>query len=112
MRNMNHVKLHLLLILLQIATFTTLAQTAAAPSASRTLVRTGHLLDVKTGNEPTGQTIIITGDRITAIVPTASTPKQTGRHRDRPHPDTPSCPASSTSTPISPWPPTSIPSTS
>jgi imidazolonepropionase-like amidohydrolase len=78
MRNAHHVKLFLFLILLQIATFTALAQTAAAPPASRTLLRTGHLLDVKTGAEPTGQTIIVTGDRITAIAPTSSTPKQTG----------------------------------
>jgi len=78
MRNAHHVKLFLLLILLQIATLTALAQTAAAPAASRTLLRTGHLLDVKTGAEPAAQTIIITGDRITAIAPTSSTPKQTG----------------------------------
>jgi imidazolonepropionase-like amidohydrolase len=78
MRNGNHVKLYLFLILLQITTFTVLAQTAAAPPASRTLLRTGHLLDVKTGAEPTGQTIIVTGDRITAIAPTSSTPTQAG----------------------------------
>ena len=45
---------------------------------TRTLLRTGHILDVKTGAEPAAQTIIITGDRITAIAPTASTPKQSG----------------------------------
>ena len=73
MRNANHVKLFLLLILLQIAALRVSAQTS-----SRTLIRTGHLLDVKTGAEPTGQTIIVTGDRITAIAPTASTPKQSG----------------------------------
>jgi imidazolonepropionase-like amidohydrolase len=78
MRHAHHVKLFLLLILLQIVPFTVHAQTAAASPASRTLLRTGHLLDVKSGNEPTGQTIIITGDRITAIAPTASTPRQTG----------------------------------
>jgi imidazolonepropionase-like amidohydrolase len=78
MRNKHHVKLYLLLIVLQIAAFTVFAQTAPAPPPSRTLLRTAHLLDVKTGAEPTGQTIIITGDRITAIAPTASTPKQTG----------------------------------
>jgi imidazolonepropionase-like amidohydrolase len=78
MRNVHHVKLFLLLVLLQIGTFTTFAQTTVAPAASRTLLRTGHLLDVKTGAEPAAQTIIITGDRITAIAPTASTPKQTG----------------------------------
>ena len=73
MRNTNHLKLYLLLILLQIAAVSVTAQTA-----TRTLVRTGHLLDVKTGEEPAAQTIIVTGDRITAIAPTASTPKQSG----------------------------------
>jgi imidazolonepropionase-like amidohydrolase len=67
-------------MLLHIAAFTAFAQTPAAspavPTPSRTLVRTGHLLDVKTGAEPAAQTIIVTGDRITAIAPTASTPAQ------------------------------------
>ncbi|WP_433967297.1 amidohydrolase family protein [Tunturiibacter gelidiferens] len=73
MRKANHVKLYLFLFLLQIAVLGVHAQTTP-----RTLLRTGHLLDVKTGAEPAGQTIIITGDRITAIAPTASTPKQSG----------------------------------
>lgn len=72
MRHTNHMKLYLLLILLQIAIF------SSAQTATRTLVRTGHLLDVKTGAEPAAQTIIVTGNRITAIAPTASTPKQVG----------------------------------
>ncbi len=49
-----------------------------AQTATRTLVRTGHILDVKTGAEAAAQTIIVTGDHITAIAPTASTPKQAG----------------------------------
>jgi imidazolonepropionase-like amidohydrolase len=65
--------LYLLLILLQISAFAAIAQTT-----TRTLVRTGHILDVKTGTEPVAQTIIVTGDRITAIAPTASIPKQSG----------------------------------
>jgi imidazolonepropionase-like amidohydrolase len=73
MRNTHRTKLYLFLILLQIAAIAAVAQTP-----TRTLLRTGHLLDVKTGSEATGQTIIITGDRITAIAPTASTPKQPG----------------------------------
>src|SRR5277367_5563205 len=76
MRNMYHAKFNVILIVLQIAALTAIAQTA--PSTSRTLLRAGHLLDVKTGSEAAGQTIIITGDRITAIAPTASTPKQPG----------------------------------
>jgi imidazolonepropionase-like amidohydrolase len=65
--------LYLLLILLQISAFAAFAQIT-----TRTLVRTGHILDVKTGAEPAAQTIIVTGDRITAIAPTAATPKQPG----------------------------------
>src|SRR5437868_15361800 len=70
---MKQLKIYLCLILLQIA-----AVAASAQQATRTLIRTGHLLDVKTGAEPAAQTIIVTGDRITAIAPTASTPKQSG----------------------------------
>jgi imidazolonepropionase-like amidohydrolase len=73
MRNTNRTKFYLSLILLQIAILSASAQTA-----TRTLVRTGHLLDVKTGAEPAAQTIIVSGDRITTIAPTASTPKQAG----------------------------------
>jgi imidazolonepropionase-like amidohydrolase len=73
MRNTPRTKLYLFLIMLQIAVVSAVAQTP-----TRTLLRTGHLLDVKNGSEATGQTIIITGDRITAIAPTASTPKQPG----------------------------------
>ena len=68
------LKFYLLLILLQIS----VVVVVSAQTAARTLVRTGHLLDVKTGAEPAAQTIIVTGDRITAIAPTASTPKQAG----------------------------------
>jgi imidazolonepropionase-like amidohydrolase len=75
MRQASPARFYLLLIVLQIALFSVAAQTPPT-SSSRTLVRTGHLLDVKTGAEPTGQTIIVTGDRITAIAPTVSTPTQ------------------------------------
>src|SRR5438445_6088871 len=67
------VKIYLCLILLQIAVLA-----ASAQQSTRTLIRTGHLLDVKTGAEPAAQTIIVTGDRITAIAPTAPTPQQSG----------------------------------
>jgi imidazolonepropionase-like amidohydrolase len=73
MRRTKQVKFYLFLIVLQIAVLA-----APAQQSTRTLIRTGHLLDVKTGAEPAAQTIIVTGDRITAIAPTASTPKQSG----------------------------------
>ncbi len=44
----------------------------------RTLVRAGHLLDVKTGKIADNQTIVVEGDTIQAIAPTASVPQQTG----------------------------------
>src|SRR5712672_726059 len=73
MRSTKQGKFYLCLILLQIA-----ALAASAQQPTRTLIRTGRLLDVKTGAEPAAQTIIVTGDRITAIVATASTPNQSG----------------------------------
>lgn len=74
MHTTNYWKCYLSLILLQIA----FVVSASAQTAARTLIRTGHILDVKTGAEPAAQTIIVTGDRITAIAPTTSTPKQAG----------------------------------
>jgi imidazolonepropionase-like amidohydrolase len=73
MRNASLTKIYLFLIVLQIGILSASAQT---PAPTRTLVRAGHILDVKTGAEPAAQTIIVTGDRITAIAPTASTPAQ------------------------------------
>ncbi len=55
-----------------------LAVLNAQTSPGRILVRAGHLIDVRTGNEPADQTIVIEGDRIKAVTPTASTPAQPG----------------------------------
>src|ERR1700744_582014 len=55
-----------------------LAQQAYKPAAGRTLLRTGHVLDVHTGKEAAAQTIIVEGDHIVAIAPTASTPAKPG----------------------------------
>jgi len=49
----------------------------AAQTPSRTLVRAGKLLDVRTGAEASGKTIVVTGDKVTAIADTASTPAAT-----------------------------------
>ncbi len=53
---------------------------AAQPGAiaQRILIRAGHVVNVHTGVEPAGQTIIVTGDRITAVSATASTAGQPG----------------------------------
>jgi imidazolonepropionase-like amidohydrolase len=65
-----------------VCTTVTLSALAALPLAAQTpariLIRAGHIVDVHTGSEPADQTIVVTGDRITAIAPTASTPKQAG----------------------------------
>ena len=65
------------LSLLLIAVLPAAAQNAT-PSPARTLIRAGHIVDVHTGNETADQTIVVTGDRITSIAPTSSTPKQSG----------------------------------
>ena len=52
------------------------ALTAQQPQ--RTLLRAGHVIDVHTGKEAADKTIIVTGDKITAIAATASTPAQAG----------------------------------
>jgi imidazolonepropionase-like amidohydrolase len=49
-----------------------------AGQQQRILIRAGHLVNVRTGQEPADQTIVVTGDRIAAIAPTASTPVQPG----------------------------------
>jgi imidazolonepropionase-like amidohydrolase len=68
------------LMLLQCAAgaLTAHAQEPSAPA--RVLIRAGHVLDTHTGKETADQTIIVTGDTITAIAPTSSTPKQAGDH--------------------------------
>jgi len=52
------------------------SQAPVAPS--RTLVRAGHLLDVHSGKMLDAQTIVVTGETITSVGPTASTPAQAG----------------------------------
>ncbi|MGD0892540.1 MAG: amidohydrolase family protein [Terracidiphilus sp.] len=54
------------------------AQPAAKTDSTRTLVRAGHLLDVKTGKVLDGQTIVVVGDTIQSIAPSASVPAQVG----------------------------------
>ena len=51
---------------------------APAPATSRTLVRVGHLLDVKTGKLADAQTIVVVGAFIQSIAPTASVTAQPG----------------------------------
>jgi imidazolonepropionase-like amidohydrolase len=53
---------------------------AAGLAAQRTLIRAGHVVDVRTGQEPADQTLVVAGDRITAMAATAATPAQPGDH--------------------------------
>jgi imidazolonepropionase-like amidohydrolase len=48
------------------------SQQEQKPGAKRTLVRAGHVLDVKTGKLADAQTIVVVGDTIQSIAPTAS----------------------------------------
>ena len=60
------------------------AASAIAPAqqehsaGKRTLIRAGHILDVKTGKLSNAQTIIVAGDSIQSIAPTSSTSPQPG----------------------------------
>jgi len=65
-------RVHFLPVLL----FSALPLSAQQPQ--RILLRAGHVIDVHTGNEAADQTIIVTGDTITAIAATASTAAQAG----------------------------------
>jgi imidazolonepropionase-like amidohydrolase len=51
---------------------------AQAPATARTLVRAGKLLDVTTGNEASGKTIVVIGDKVVAIADTSATPASAG----------------------------------
>ena len=55
-----------------------LSQPAQKPAAARTLVRAGRLLDVKTGKLLDSQTLIVVGDTIQSIAPSAQVPAQPG----------------------------------
>jgi imidazolonepropionase-like amidohydrolase len=63
-------------LVLALASSPLLAQNAATAPAQRTLVRAGHLLDVKSGQLLNDQTIVVTGSTIQSIAPTASVPAQ------------------------------------
>jgi len=67
-----------LAVLLAACTPATLAQTTADAAAKRILVRAGHLLDVKTGKLLDAQTVVVVGETIQSISPTAQVPAQPG----------------------------------
>jgi imidazolonepropionase-like amidohydrolase len=53
-------------------------QQTSTPAPKRTLVRAGHVLDVKTGKLADAQTIVVVGDTIQSIAPSASVSAQPG----------------------------------
>jgi imidazolonepropionase-like amidohydrolase len=64
--------------LLSTLSIAAIAQQAYKPAAPRTLLRAGKVLDVHTGKETAAQTIVIEGENISAVSPTASTPAKPG----------------------------------
>lgn len=54
------------------------AQPAYKPAAGRTLLRAGHVLDVKTGKEAAAQTVVIEGERIAAVLPSSQVAAKSG----------------------------------
>ena len=53
-------------------------QQAYVPTAGRTLLRAGNVIDVHTGKETPNSTVIVQGDRIVGVSATASMPAQAG----------------------------------
>ncbi len=53
-------------------------QPAYAPPPGRTLLRAGHVLDIHTGREIPDATVVVQGERIVAVAPTAGTPARAG----------------------------------
>lgn len=54
------------------------AQTSAAAPAHRTLVKAAHLVDVHAGKTLDGQTVVVSGDRITSVQPSAQVTPEPG----------------------------------
>ncbi len=63
---------------LAIGVFNISAQEAPRAKVTRTLVRAGHVLDVKSGKLADGQTLVIVGETIQSNAPTASVPAEPG----------------------------------
>jgi imidazolonepropionase-like amidohydrolase len=66
------------LAMISVCTAIAKAQSNPPAGAKRTLIRAGHVLDVKTGKLADAQTIVVSGDTIQSIGPTASVAAQPG----------------------------------
>jgi imidazolonepropionase-like amidohydrolase len=65
-----------LLLLLFVLTLPTFSQ--SQPPAGRTLVRAGHLVDVRAGRVLDAETVVVSGDRIVSVEPTSQVKEQPG----------------------------------
>jgi imidazolonepropionase-like amidohydrolase len=63
------------LVLTQFSATSVAADETASPG--RILIRAGHVLDVRSGNEAADQTIVVTAGAISSIAATSATPKNT-----------------------------------
>ena len=68
----------LILALFFQTTLTLLAQQPSVPKMGRTLIRAGHVLNVRSGEEAADQTVIVESNKISSIAPTRSVPAQPG----------------------------------
>jgi imidazolonepropionase-like amidohydrolase len=66
------------LLVLCVLTFSVLSFAQTQAPAGRTLVRAGHLVDVRAGRVLDAQTLVVSGDRIVAVEPTAQVKEQPG----------------------------------
>jgi imidazolonepropionase-like amidohydrolase len=66
------------LFLLSVLTLPVFSLAQTQPPAARTLVRAGHLLDVRAGRVLEAETLVVAGDRIVAVGPTAQVKEQPG----------------------------------
>ncbi len=68
----------MVLLLSVLATLAAVSMHGQAAGGKRTLVRAGHVLDVKTGKLSDAQTIVVVGEAIQSIAPTTSVTEQPG----------------------------------
>jgi imidazolonepropionase-like amidohydrolase len=66
------------LLVLSVLTLPVVCFAQTQPPAARTLVRAGHLVDVRAGRVLNAQTLVVSGDRIVAVEPTAQVKEQPG----------------------------------
>ena len=71
-----------LLLSFALAQLTVTAVADDAATSGRTLIRAGHVLDVRSGSESADQTIIVSGGAITGIAATSANAKKSAGPRN------------------------------